>query len=381
MIIMHIQLTGPYSEGFSYQENIIPKYHRKAGNEVVFIGTCYSWDRGKLVKVSPIIKRLSDGVLLERVPFFNFGNEFVTEKLRLAPTLYERICYYHPDFIMLHDVQSLSNYAIKKYLKMNPHVRLVIDCHTDYCNSATNWISKNIIHKILWKHMAKLLEPYTEKYYGVLPARVDFLRDVYHIKKNKCELLVMGSDDELIATAQATNARNSIRNKYCIKESDMLIVTGGKIDKGKKEILLLMNAVSKLCNHNVKLIIFGSIEKEMECEFFQLIDKEQIMYAGWLSSEEIYRYFEAADIVAFPGSHSVLWEIAAGQGKPLLVRKWNGINHLDFSGNLIYIDDLDLIENILIKITDHDELTRMKNRAIEVSKNFLYSNISQKIIE
>ena len=35
--IVHIDLTCSFSEGFSYQENILPKYHVRMGYEVHFI--------------------------------------------------------------------------------------------------------------------------------------------------------------------------------------------------------------------------------------------------------------------------------------------------------------------------------------------------------
>ena len=46
MKIMHIQMAGPFSENYSYKENIISKYHFQVGNEVVFLGTCYSLSKG-----------------------------------------------------------------------------------------------------------------------------------------------------------------------------------------------------------------------------------------------------------------------------------------------------------------------------------------------
>ena len=35
--IVHICLVGPYSDGFSYQENIMTKYHKRMGYEVSVI--------------------------------------------------------------------------------------------------------------------------------------------------------------------------------------------------------------------------------------------------------------------------------------------------------------------------------------------------------
>ena len=37
-------------------------------------------------------------------------------------------------------------------------------------------------------------------------------------------------------------------------------------------------------------------------------------------SKDSYDYFEASDLVVFPGCHSVMWEQVTGQGKPMLVK-------------------------------------------------------------
>ena len=91
------------------------------------------------------------------------------------------------------------------------------------------------MHKIIWRKFAHLIEPYTTKFYGVLPARVDFLKNVYKLPEEKVELLVMGADDEKVKEAKNPNVKKEIRKKYNIKPGDFLIVTGGKIDYAKSK--------------------------------------------------------------------------------------------------------------------------------------------------
>ena len=40
MNIIHLILSCSYTDGFSYQENLLPKYHKKAGNQVSIITNC-----------------------------------------------------------------------------------------------------------------------------------------------------------------------------------------------------------------------------------------------------------------------------------------------------------------------------------------------------
>ena len=78
----------------------------------------------------------------------------------------------------------MSIIQIVKYAKKR-NVKIYADGHTDFINSAKNWVSKNILHKIIYKYCAKKIEPYVAKFYGTLPLRVKFIRDVYGINPKK----------------------------------------------------------------------------------------------------------------------------------------------------------------------------------------------------
>lgn len=380
MKIMHIQLAGPYTEGASYQENILPKFHVKMGHEVYFLASCYSWNKGDIVELSPVKKTLSDGVVLERVKFIKIVSPYITEKMRLAKCVYQKIDEYNPDFIMLHDVQSLSNKYIVRYLKKHPKVRMIVDCHTDYSNSATNWLSKNILHGILWRHQAKMLVRYTEKFYGVLPARVDFLKDVYRIPKEKCDLLVMGADDDLVDDNCYFEKRNLLRKAQGIESDDFVIVFGGKLDSFKKQVLLLMDAVNELSNGKLKLYIFGSVIPELLDETMKRCSPN-VKYLGWADLVQSYEYFQMSDVACFPGRHSVYWEQAAGMGIPLIVKRWPGTTHVDLGGNAIFLNEdskEEIKRSIEMMMNDYSSY---KNIAEKGKKVFRYSVIAKKCIE
>lgn len=191
-----------------------------------------------------------------------------------------------------------------------------MDNHCDFSNSATNWLSKYVLHGIIWKHFAKEILPYTKKFYGVLPARVDFLINMYGIPSNKVELLVMGADDDKVDQVLKGNSKERIRKKYNIGKDDFLVMFGGKIDAWKKQTLLLMEAIGKIENPKVKLIVFGSVTQELADNVKDLCIKNKVQYIGWVKAEESYEYFAAADLAIFPGRHSVFWEQVAGMGIP-----------------------------------------------------------------
>ena len=100
-------------------------------------------------------------------------------------------------FCLSMHVSFLDICRLAKYVKAHPNIRVYVDNHADYSNSAQGWISEHILHRIIWKYCAHRIEPYTSVFWGVMPARVDFLINLYDLPKDKCKLLVMGADDEL----------------------------------------------------------------------------------------------------------------------------------------------------------------------------------------
>lgn len=377
MKILHLCLGNFYIDNFSYQENLLSKFHKKLGYDVEIIASTFTFDNSGKGYYTNIPKCYinKDGIFVTRLK-----NKFI-KKLGIFMGTYEAIKKSNPDIIFIHGLQFLDIIHVIRYIKLNKNVKIFVDNHADFLNSATNWLSRNILHKLIWRLCAKMIEPYTIKFYGVLPARVDFLKNVYKIPEEKIELLLMGAEDEKVNIAKDPNIKKAIRSKYDIKEDDFLIMTGGKIDKNKWQTLLLMEAVKKISNSKVKLIIFGSVINELRDKFESLIDDEKIKYAGWISSDDSYNYFAASDLVVFPGKHSVFWEQVAGLGIPMIVKYLPGITHIDYGGNIEFlyndsaIEIKDKIEKIIV---DKNKYFKMKKRAEDISIFFMYSKIAEK---
>lgn len=382
MKIANVCLCGPYNDGFSYQDNYLPKYHKRLGHEVWLIASEWAFnDKGEMVISDETEYDNNDGVHVIRLhsKLGKLGNF-----LRVYPDIVKTIENIKPDILFIHGCSFWSIRKLVSYLRKNRTV-VYVDNHADYSNSARNWLSKNILHKIVWRSCARKIEPYTRRFYGVLPARVDFLKELYGLSAEKCELLVMGADDDAVKAAARPEVRKSIREKYGIAADDFLIMTGGKIDLFKTQTILLMQAVQQIKDPKVKLIVFGSVVPELKEKVAALTDGRKVQYIGWVKSDGSYPLFAAADLVVFPGRHSVFWEQVAGQGIPMLVKDWAGTHHVDMGGNVRFLkqDSSEEIEKMLIEIiNDPEEYQKMKDIAVGIaSKQFSYSNIAKKSIE
>ena len=384
MKIVHMCLGCFFPDNYSYQENMLPKFHKALGYEVEVIASLVTFDKngkGTFLPKGSVYQNEYD-IKVTRLDYQQPVK--VNQKLKRYVGTYAALEKAKPDILFIHGCQFMDMDVVVKYLKAHSNVKVYVDNHADFSNSATNFLSKNLLHKMLWRHCAHLIEPYTTKFYGVLPARVDFLKDIYKLPPEKCELLVMGSDDDKIEEASAKNARQMIRQKYQIEEDDFLIMTGGKIDAWKTQTLLLMEAVNKIQNEKVKLIVFGSVTQELQDKVAALCSGTKVQYIGWVKSEDSYDYFSAADLVVFPGRHSVFWEQVAGMGIPMLCKRWDGTTHVDVGGNVKFLekDSVEEIQSILEDLTGNPEHYRQMLAAAQGKgrEQFSYKEIAIRAI-
>lgn len=385
MKIIHICLAGLFMDGWGYQDNMIAKYHVSFGYDVTVITNQWVYDQeGNYVKTDKTEEVDRWGVKIIRIPI-KHDKPYVS-KLKQYVGLYENIQKIQPDVIFLHSSQIRDVDDIIRYKKEHPEVRIYVDNHCDYSNSATNWISKHILHGIVWKRSAQKLNPYIEKFYGVLPARVDFMTERYKIPKDRVELLVMGMDDEKAEAAALPGVKEKVREELGFSEDDFVVITGGKIDHAKKQTLLLIEAVQRIQNPKLKLLVFGSVVEDMKEQLVQMCDADdRIQYIGWVQADDTYPYFAASDLAIFPGRHSVMWEQVAGQGIPMVCKYWDGTTHVDVGGNasFLYKDSVEEIQNVVetLMVRGEEYQTMLQNAKEKGKKEFSYREISKRCIE
>ena len=203
--IVHICMAQ-YSDGWTYQENLLAKYHKKAGYDVTVLTSVLCYKEGKLVEDDKEEFVDINGVKVIRLPKKSKG---LLGKVPSYEGFFEALEDISPDVIFSHGCQYRDTVNVIKYIKKNKNVELYVDNHADFTNSARSFISLHVLHKIIWKYYAKKLVKYTNVFWGVLPARVDFLTDVYGLPKDKCKLLVMGADDEFVEKTKGVIARKT----------------------------------------------------------------------------------------------------------------------------------------------------------------------------
>ena len=212
MKIMHLMLACFYIDNYSYQENLLPKFHKKQGHDVEIVASLFTFDengKGKwLPKADKYINE--NGIPVTRL---DFKKQKFSKTLRKYVGLKEELERFSPDIIFIHGIQFCDINTVVKYLKRHKNVKVFADNHSDFSNSAKSFLSKTVQHGILWRHCAQKINPYVTRFYGVLPARVEFLKNMYKLPESKIELLVMGADGDIVQEAIKPNIRERKRKE------------------------------------------------------------------------------------------------------------------------------------------------------------------------
>lgn len=381
MRIVHICLACFYVDGMAYQENLLPKYHAQE-HEVFIVTSDFAFDAtGQKIKKEKKEYRNEYAIpvkVLEKSRRYGPYSRY-NDYQHLYPTLQEL----RPDVIFCHGGQFVALKDVIRYCKKNPRVRLFIDQHGDYYNTPVDTARKRLGQYWIYGYWMRKAVPYTEKFWGVTPWRCEYLNDVYAIPKEKIGFLPMGGDDEKICFSRQEEIRDRIRRENGIASTDLLVVTGGKIDSPKR-IDMLMQAVAELNRDDLKLLVFGQPNDQMQQRIRELAADRHIRYVGWIPSDAAYDHFLAADLAVFPGTHSVLWEQACACGLPGVFRHWDGMHHVDVGGNAVFLheDSIEEIKRVLLQLhTQPEKLAQMKHIAqTKGISMFSYRQIAKKAI-
>lgn len=383
MKIVHICLEAPYIDGWAYQENILPECHAKLNHDVTVIGSrnglpyyikkTISYEN----KIMPYIVGKVKVVRIKRLWSF-WG------KLDYYPDLPKILEMEKPDLLYHHGGQSLSILASKNYKKKYPNSKLIVDFHADYYNTASNMLSKLILHKLIWRRIIHHCLPFIDKMYCITPSVKKLCSELYNIKDTEMEYLYLGSIISPELNAKRETIRKEIRSKLGLSENAFLLITGGKLNKWRN-LDITVDAFKKLNDDTLNLIVFGSPDPEDEI-FIKNITKgiPRIHMIGWINTEMITKYYLAADLALFPGRESVLWQLAIGTGLPIIIKKWYGTEYLN-KGNAIFLysDRSDELAQWILFLSKKESsffLEKMRNSALQLAGNELSYMVEAKYI-
>ena len=177
MKILHCCLAAFYIDNYSYQENILPKFHKLQGHDVRILASTETYlDNKKLGYTNSGVYLNENAIEVKRINYIKWLPFRVIKKLRIYVGVKEVLESFEPDIIFIHNTQFASILEIAEYCKKTKNVKVFADSHTDFVNSGKNWVSRNILHRIIYRYFTKRIEPYVIKFFGTLPSRNAFLK-------------------------------------------------------------------------------------------------------------------------------------------------------------------------------------------------------------
>ena len=385
MRIVHIAPNATFDDGWGFQDNLLPKYQQKLGHDVTLLVRNVIHDGHKKKETAPEQFLSVDGFAVERIAYKKQASTFFTQFFCKMP-VYDRLVELRPDLVFFHGLMSVTILDVIRYKnlrkKQGADCVILQDNHLDYNIGTDPKTIKDRILRLYYRMLNRKSQRYVDRVYGVTPWRVQYAQDYYKIAPAKTDVLIMGADDEKIDFPNRDTIRNRIRAQYGIEESDFLIVTGGKIDQ-KKKIHLLMKACSNM--PGVQLLVFGNVGAELQAEYDQILSESRNIHSvGWINADKVYDYFFAADLVFFPGQHSVLWEQACAAKVPCVFGQWPGMDHVNNGGNAQFIKNpttgtiREKIESLRFT-QQYDQMCRIARS--EATNIYLYSEIAKKSLD
>ena len=199
-----------------------------------------------------------------------------------------------------------------------------------------------------------------------------------------------GIDLDKFSKRISHSERLSLRNKLGLSENDIVVIYVGRVIpvKGVKELVVAMKLLQ---NKNVKLILVGSSsfakgkKTAYTEEISRLIEEmeNQIIPLGYIANEDLYKYYQIADMQAVPS----MWEEAAGlvaiegmaSGLPLVVTRSGGmVEYVDDECALIVDKEKDVERNLseAIKTLAVDAALRKRMGAHGMERSKLFSKES-----
>jgi glycosyltransferase involved in cell wall biosynthesis len=285
-----------------------------------------------------------------------------------------------PDVIFSHDIH-LNLAEAARYKAAHPECRVIMDYHADYSNSAKNWLSLNVLHKVIRRAFLRRYRKYLDGIYPIVPASATFLHEVYGIGYDEMELLPLAADTDLARAVAERQEGALVRTELGIPADATVIFTGGKLSPAKRTHVLV-EALRSLEDERVHLLVVGDGGPGGEAYRQRLEElaagSGRIHFTGWVDGDEVYRFMDACDFAIFPASQSVLWQQALSMGLPIIVGRV-GVQdpaYMNPYGNVIILEEPDIrSEVIAVRIRelagDPAHLATLQAAALRVSEELL----------
>lgn len=171
---------------------------------------------------------------------------------------------------------------------------------------------------------------------------LSLLYDVYGISRDKLILIYNGlKDDRMIL---ALEQRNLLKKRYHFSSKDKIILFVGRLDVIKGIETLIMSFLDLLQrNENYRLVVVGEGDIS-SCLAKCVTCWNRVTFTGRLSKEQLYNFYQIADIGVMPSMHEQCSYVAIEMmmfALPMVVSTTTGLKEMVQAGDSGYTFDME----------------------------------------
>ena len=312
-----VHLCQYYMPGQTYQENYLPRSMARLGHSVTVIAGTKDPDfyKGQ--------KRLNGETILDGPVRVRYTDIVYRSLYTPVPGLGALLDAEKPDLIFVHGFILTRCPQLKRYADAHPEVILGADTHETwvlafnacFTRSPKDRLRRCLYFGIVYPAWRRWTERRFVKIFYVTPPRRKYAIEAYGYHEESLAPLWLGADLRTLPYADKPALRRSLREELGLPEDAGIILHAGKLDE-KKRTRELIGAFRRL-EGDWHLLLVGSMTPDLEAYCAGMArENGRIHPLGLKSGEETLRLIAGADIAAYPGAHSVLWEQTAALGIP-----------------------------------------------------------------
>lgn len=360
---------------------MLVREHVAAGHEVKVIASTESFNSvGQIVYLKPNQYMGQDGAHVIRLPYRKFLPHALMSKFRFYPKVYMHLSDFKPDVIIFHGPCAGELLTIGRYIKNNPGVKLFVDSHEDFNNSARGWFSKTFLYSFFYIPIINFTKNYVEKFLYITYETKRFCKDLYGLTDDVLEFFPLGG--VVLDDSEYFTRRNSVRQRMGVSEEHVLFFQSGKFDE-KKKLIESLTAFKTLNCPSARFLVSGSFSDSIVDEVNQLIESDsRITFFGWSNSEQLLELLCAADVYVQPGSQSATLQMSIAARCAVIID--DVLSHRDiFNDNGFLVTDTDQIAIAMHNCVTEEKLlmTMTKNSFEFANKKLNYAVLAARLVK
>lgn len=354
MISMKIaHIIGYFQPSLGYQEYYLAKKQQEMGHEVhVITSNRYPPYHHYSEVVGSVSKRrivesgsfCENGVIVHRLPCI-----LEVQYAIVVRGMKKILRQLKPDVVHIHNVDQLAP-LFPLFIKDTLGYSVVLDNHRYHSFSLFDPTRGaleekymkflrflEVFYLVLLKGVfSPLIKKKVDAYISVSPKACKWFSKEFHVPLDKINFVPLGADHKLFK--KHLQVRKNVRQFWGIDDDEVLVIYAGKITPDK-DVDVLIRAFASLVKRykKVKLLLLGGAEKEYKLKLMLLVKncnvRENVLFHHFVRHDELFKYYNAADIGVWPGSPSITIIEAMSTALPVIIPESDNTKHLLEYGN------------------------------------------------